>query len=240
FRSAAHRYGARVVSVVLSGSLDDGTAGTYSVKTHGGITIVQDPNEALYADMPRNALENVAVDYVLPVAEIAALLERLSREPESEKAMNQAADETQARETEIIRTDILAQRRGERSGLPTVMTCPECGGVVWELEQGELIHYRCHVGHTYTAASMLAAQTDALEAALWTAVRALEESATLARRLATRSRQRRHTLAEQRFDSQADQAETRADVIRKVLPTNRSDGDAPEQVREEEQLASEA
>ncbi|TMC60644.1 MAG: hypothetical protein E6J26_01345, partial [Chloroflexi bacterium] len=127
---AARAYGPRVVGVVLSGSLDDGTSGVLSVKAHGGLTVAQDPHEAIYADMPRSAIENGQVDYVLRVGEIAALLVRLSHEPISEADMQKFSSDMQEREKTIVREDITAQENGQRIDQTTTMTCPECGGVL--------------------------------------------------------------------------------------------------------------
>src|SRR5437660_7226310 len=80
FRTAARFHGTRVIGVVLSGALDDGTAGLVAVKQRGGLAVVQDPRDALCGDMPRSAMENVAVDHCLPAAEIGSLISRLTRE----------------------------------------------------------------------------------------------------------------------------------------------------------------
>ena len=130
FRSAGRAYGPRVVGVILSGSLDDGTSGVLSVKAHGGLTVAQDPHEAIYADMPRSAIENGRVDYVLPVGEIAALLVRLCHESISEADMQKFSSDMQEREKPIVREDITAQENGQRIDQTTTMTCPECGGVL--------------------------------------------------------------------------------------------------------------
>ena len=126
----ARAYGPRVVGVILSGSLDDGTSGVLSVKAHGGLTVAQDPHEAIYADMPRSAIENGQVDYVLPVGEIAALLVRLCHEPISEADMQKFSSDMQEREKTIVREDITVQENGQRFDQTTAMTCPECGGVL--------------------------------------------------------------------------------------------------------------
>lgn len=87
FRSAARSHGRRVIGVVLTGNLDDGTAGLLAIKSHGGLAVVQDPAEADYSGMPESAIENVDVDYVVPLAEIPALLvDLVGRElPEGEE-----------------------------------------------------------------------------------------------------------------------------------------------------------
>ncbi len=216
FRSAAQVYGARVIATVLSGALDDGTAGLAYVKQNGGIAIVQDPNDAMYSDMPRNAVENVDVDYILPAPEIPQALTRLVHNAvagEGEGEVNEHPNEHVA----LIRHTKTEQESGTCSNAPSIFTCPDCGGVLWEINEGNVIRYRCHVGHLYTSTSMLSKQSEALEAALWTAVRALEESASLSRRLATRMRNHQQTTTAARYEKQADDAEQRAGLIREVI-----------------------
>lgn len=215
FRSAAQVYGKRVIGVVLSGALDDGTAGLIAVKQRGGITIVQDPEEALYPGMPQSAIENAPVDHVLRVPQIADLLSRLIAE-EVEGGETPMPDEMEI-EAEIADFDKDALQSDQRPGTPSGFTCPECHGALWEIQDGDLIRFRCRVGHAYSADSLLAEQSEALEGAMWTAYRALKESAALAHRLATRARARGHTLASERFQLQQEDALRRADIIRRVL-----------------------
>lgn len=232
FRTAARTYKGRVIGVILSGSLDDGTSGAAIVKAHGGIVIAQDPEEALFGDMPRNAIENVAVDYIVPSAEIPSLLVRLVNEPVSEEEVGLMPDEIDMLENELVQQDKALLEQGKRPGEPSVITCPDCGGVLWEIDEGELLRFRCHVGHAYSVESLMAGQTDALELALWTAARALEEKASLARRMAARMRRNKSELTAARFESQANDTEERAMLVRQVLlgniPLASSETDEPE------------
>ena len=219
FRSAARSYGPRVIAVVLTGMLDDGTAGLQAVKLRGGTALVQDPKEAMFAGMPRNAVENVAVDWILPLAEIAPALVRLAQEP-PEKNMDFMASpqhkEDMAVEADIAEMDMAALEQ-DRAGQPSGFTCPECHGALWETQDGELIRFRCRVGHAYSPDSLLADQSEALEDALWIALRALEESAALADRLQKRAGERGHNLASSRFGQQAQDARERAQIVRQAL-----------------------
>lgn len=220
FRSAALSYGPRVVGVVLSGALDDGTAGLQAVKMHGGIALVQSPDEALFASMPRSAIENVPVDSVQPLAGIAAMLMRLAHEsPSQEGNPPMRANKENERletETEIAALDIGAIET-PREGKPSAFSCPDCHGVLWEVQEGELSRFRCRVGHAFSPNSLLASQSSNLEDALWGAFRALEENAALAQRLGERAAERGHTQAAARFGQQAADARQRAAVIREVL-----------------------
>jgi two-component system, chemotaxis family, protein-glutamate methylesterase/glutaminase len=216
FRSAARAYGRRVIAVVLSGTLDDGTAGLVAVKRRGGIAVVQHPDDALYSGMPQSAIDNVAVDEILPLSEIAPALVRLAHEPVEEKGAEPVSDEMEI-ESDIAELDMAAFQHEERPGIPSGFACPECGGALWELSEEEMFRFRCRVGHAYSSDTLLAHQTDALEAALWTAARALEESKALAHRLKDRALKRGNPLMAERFEDRAREAEQRAALIRRLL-----------------------
>ena len=226
FRSAARSYGTRVLGAVLSGTLDDGTAGLQAIKKRGGIALVQDPEEALFAGMPQSAIENVAVDYVQSVADLAETLVRLVHEPVPAEGnfmpSSKSQDELGKSQNEIEKEVKVAELDMEaietpREGKPSAFSCPDCHGVLWEVEEGELVRFRCRVGHAFSPDSLLASQSDSLEEALWVALRALEESAALAERLRERASDRGHTLAARRFAEQVEDAHQRAEIIRQAL-----------------------
>ncbi|WP_017719995.1 chemotaxis protein CheB [Kamptonema formosum] len=216
FRTAARIYGPRVVGVVLSGNLDDGTAGLQAVKLRGGVAIAQEPGEAVYSGMPRSACENVGVDWVLPVSQIAAVLARLAKEQVEEKPAGAVSKDMEI-ESDMAELDIGAAQSNDRPGKPSQYACPECGGALWELSEGNLLRFRCRVGHAFSAESLLAEQSEALEEALWTAFRALRESAALARRMAGRAGERGLSRTVANFEKQAQEAEQRAEIIQQVL-----------------------
>jgi two-component system chemotaxis response regulator CheB len=92
FRSAAGAYGSRVTGVVLSGALDDGSAGLWWIRRQGGAAVVQDPSDAAFPDMPQNALKYVDTAYVAGISEIGPLLARLARgEEESDECQKKRA-----------------------------------------------------------------------------------------------------------------------------------------------------
>jgi two-component system, chemotaxis family, protein-glutamate methylesterase/glutaminase len=216
FRTAARYHGRRVIAIILSGMLDDGTAGLAAVKSRGGIAIVQDPDEAMYAGMPRSALENLAVDYCLPVAKISEMLVRLASEPVAEEG-DLAVSEDMEQETDIAEFDLQELKDEGRPGTPSRYTCPECHGVLFEIEEQDLLRFRCRVGHAYSSETLIDEQSQALEAALWAALRSLEENISLARRLAERMREQGNSRSAARFDERAQGLETRVSVIRKAL-----------------------
>jgi two-component system chemotaxis response regulator CheB len=213
FRTAAHSYGPRVVGVVLSGNLNDGTAGLLGVKQHGGIALVQSLETALYQGMPRSAIDHVPVDHVLSPPEIPLLLAELAEEPvEALKVVSMSPGSLVQSSDEFGLAD-----RHKQPGLPSTMSCPECHGVLWEIKEEELVHFRCRVGHAYSDEALLVHQSEQLEAALWTALRALEEHSALSSRLAARANSRGHTHSASSFTEQAMDAEHHASVIRSVL-----------------------
>jgi two-component system chemotaxis response regulator CheB len=219
FRSAARMYGSRVIGVVLSGALDDGTAGMLAVKRCGGIAIVQNPSEALFPGMPRSALEYAEVDYCLPLDEIGPTLARLTREPIplSAAQSGRAADDAPDFDTRMAALEADAMDDDTRPGQPSPFGCPECGGVLWERADDTLARYRCRVGHAYSPETLLAAQTEAHEAALWSALRALEEKAQLTRRLVDRAESQLLHGAATRFRAVVADAEEHIAVVGSML-----------------------
>jgi two-component system chemotaxis response regulator CheB len=219
FRSAARTFGSRVIAIVATGSLDDGTAGMAAVKEAGGVAIVQDPEEAFAPSMPRSVIATVAVDHVLPLAEIAPMIVSLVRQ-------SAAAGATGGPHLASMEPDRgaepLAIGPPDRPGHVSVFTCPECSGTLWEMEDAGLLRFRCRVGHAYSADSMLAAQVDSVDRALWTALRALEERAALSRKLAQRATARKQVWVANAFEQRAIASEEQAAVVKKVL-LDRSD-----------------
>ncbi|MDQ2783555.1 MAG: chemotaxis protein CheB [Chloroflexota bacterium] len=215
FRSAARAYGPRVVAVVLSGMLDDGAAGMTAVHARGGISVVQDPSDALFPGMPTSAMRYGDPDYSVPATEIGPLLDRLAREAVHETVKE--ASEGMEKETDIAALDLATLNDPDKPGMPSVFGCPECGGVLWEMKEGPLLRYRCRVGHAYTADSLLSEQSLHLEAALWAALRGLEEKAALVHRLAERARDAGHGMLADRYAEQGRDAQQHAAIIRDLV-----------------------
>lgn len=207
FRTAASVYGSRVVGVVLTGALDDGTAGLQAIKRYGGVAVVQDPHDALVPSMPQSALEAVKVAYRLPLSDIAPLLVQLAQEPVEVTS-------------EGMEGKMAVTEHEEQPGIPSGFTCPDCHGALWELRDGELIRYRCRVGHTFSPDRLMEGQTEALERALWSAIRGMEERAALMRRLGQRMREGGNTITAHRFDRQAQEMEEQASLLRQFVLDN--------------------
>lgn len=222
FRSAARTYGTRVVGVVLTGSMDDGTAGLLAIKRRGGVAVVQDPQDALFASMPRSAIAHVEVDHVVPLSGISPLLVQLSHEQAAAQGSYPISQDMEM-ETKLAAMDMRDAQNGEHVGTPSVFSCPECGGVLWEVHDGNLLRFRCRVGHAYSVDSILAGQNEAVEEALWTALKTLEESASFSRRLANDARNGGKDWLAKRFSEKVQEAEQHAEVIRQVLANSSTD-----------------
>jgi two-component system chemotaxis response regulator CheB len=195
--------------------LDDGTAGLKVIKSRGGIALVQDPATAHYPAMPTNAINNVEVDHVIPLHLIAPTLAQLvGQKP---RGGTEPMPEKLDIEHDFAEMEGPPEEAMNKLGTPSVYACPECHGVLWEVTNSELLRFRCRVGHAYTAESLLADHDESLESALWVALRALEESASLSRRLANNARLGGHTLLTSSFEDRASETEQHAGVIRRML-----------------------
>lgn len=218
FRSAALSAGRRVIGVILTGMLDDGTSGLMVLKAHGGVPIVQDPETAMFSAMPRNALEQVPDAKVLPLEEIPAELLRLVREelpePPQTAERNGSLEEKEVR---LLELEMPQMENEERPGRPSAFACPDCGGVLWELDEDGFLRFRCRVGHAFTARNLSVEQQHAVETALWSALRALEESGALYKRLAERATSNDQRQSADRFRERADNIEQNARVLREFL-----------------------
>ena len=185
FRSAAVAHGARVIGVVLTGMLDDGTAGLIAIKRCGGVTVVQDPTDAAYSGMPQNALDNAKIDFCVSLAEMGTLLPRLVSEGPGARKTVPSDIRTEAAIAERVLSDV-SQVNGLGDQVP--YNCPGCGGVLWEMDSAGKKRYRCHTGHSYTAATLLATQSEKIEEILWISLRMFEERKNLLVSMTQRAR----------------------------------------------------
>jgi two-component system, chemotaxis family, protein-glutamate methylesterase/glutaminase len=217
FRSAAHVAGPRVLGVVLSGALDDGTAGLVAVAARGGIPVVQDPDDALYASMPRSALAATRSEYVLPATRIGPLIDRLTRERLTVEHVPPALPRPMRQENSMAAMSEESLGGVDHPGRPVPLTCPDCHGPLFAMIDETLHRFRCLVGHGWSAESLAAQQHSAVEGALWMAVRSLEERAELARSMETRARTNGYELTGERFADRAADAHHAALLIREVL-----------------------
>jgi two-component system, chemotaxis family, protein-glutamate methylesterase/glutaminase len=219
FRSAARTYGPRVLGVVLTGYLDDGTVGLQAIKKRGGLTIVQDPGEAEYPAMPRSALKYVQIDHCVPLAKIPALLKQLTKEPAAteEAYAVPAAMEFESNIAEQGMNTKQFLDNVEQIGTRTTYGCPECGGGIWQIGDEEPLRFRCHVGHSFTVDPFLAEQTQFLENTLWSAVRALEEKVTLTRQVAQRMKKSARFAEAAKYEEHAIKLDKEVSVVRDII-----------------------
>lgn len=215
FESAAQEWGPRVTGVILSGALDDGTLGLLRIKQAGGKAFVQSPEDALFTGMPQSALDNVSVDFCGTVAEIAFQLTQATDSSASEgrRVSSVHLPDRPEREESNQTPGDTSKNPDEVAGL----VCPECGGVLREERFGDVIRFRCHVGHELTERAMLNAQGEEVERALWTALRILEERSYLVGRAAIRARERGNTHIVDHFEAQNREAQAKAEILRSVL-----------------------
>ncbi len=225
FRSAARWAGPRVIGVILTGALEDGKVGMRAIKQRAGIAVVQDPSEAAFPSMPMSVMQEIRVDYSVPLREIAPLLYELSRQQADEEARYPMPDQVEI-ETKIAKQEMEADEliaSVERIGMISKLTCPDCHGALWEIKDEDMLRYRCHVGHAYSAEALSDGQSQMLEVALWSAVRALEEQMMLARRIIERARKANQNRTAMMFEKRAKEAAEHSAVIRQLLLSETND-----------------
>jgi two-component system chemotaxis response regulator CheB len=215
FRSAAQVYGPAAIGVILTGSLGDGTAGLWTIKQLGGTTVVQDPADALFPAMPQSALNHVRIDYVLPLSDIPSRLVRLTAEdvPAAAAAPLPASVEV---EVKIAKEAPPLEVGLEGISEPSTFACPECHGVLMKVKEGGPIRFRCHTGHAYSIDSLMLAVSEAIEEALWNAIRALEEGDMLLRTVGAHVRGHDGDEAEALL-TRAAEVKRQSDALRKIV-----------------------
>ena len=215
FRSAAYYYGPRVVGVVLTGSLDDGTAGLWSIKDRGGVTIIQDPEEAEHPSMPLNAKQNVQIDYCLPIGGIVQTLARLTAESSGAAEVHPVSDQLEV-ETRIGLENNPLSGGILKLGQPSTFTCPSCHGALVEIKNGDLVRFRCHTGHAFSLQSLLAELNENTENALWSAARAMDEKIMLLDHLARHARDAEQADAVKLLTREVDEGKRQLALLRRA------------------------
>jgi two-component system chemotaxis response regulator CheB len=216
FRSAAHAFGPRVVGIILTGWLDDGTAGLWAVKERGGTAVVQQPEDAFAPAMPLSAIKHVEVDHIVPLKEIAPLLVRLTEAPAVEEGVRPVSEELEM-EVKIAREDNALESGIMKWGEPSVYACPECHGTLLQLKEGGNMRFRCHTGHAYSVDALLAEFTEKTEDSLWNAIRAIEEGVLLMRELAKHFGEQHTGTDAEALLTKADESQQRADLVRRAV-----------------------
>ncbi|MEO6174756.1 MAG: chemotaxis protein CheB [Flavobacterium circumlabens] len=213
FRSAATSFGNRTIGILLTGYLDDGTSGLIAIQRCGGICIIQDPADADYPDMPKNALNQIKPDYCIPIAEMGGIISTLV----ARKSKKQVAiPEDITKEVQIAKRVLSDLPSVNSLGEQVPFNCPGCGGVLWKMNKGPDLRYRCHTGHAYTAAALLTEQTMKIEETMWTALRMFEERKNLLTTIAQDQKGATATSAKER----AKMSQIHIDRIRAILLSN--------------------
>ncbi|HYE30098.1 MAG TPA: chemotaxis protein CheB [Methylomirabilota bacterium] len=215
FRTAAKCHKEHVIGVVLTGALDDGTSGLQAIKQCGGLAVVQHPEEAFAPGMPLSAVRWVQTDYCLPLAKIRPLLLRLVKEKPEKKANGECSEVNYG--INVEGKTMTPEQMQAKAGTPAPVACPECSGPLWQLKEGGTVNYRCLVGHAFSPESLLDGENEALERALWTAVKTLEERGHVLALLAERAGHRRQMVSQENWRARAEESYQQAALVRDVL-----------------------
>ena len=216
FRSAARARGAGVLGIVLSGALDDGAAGAVAIARHGGRVVVQHFDDALYSSMPRATAAAVPGADQVPVARMGDVLRDWAREV-GDRAGRPTEEHNLRKEVEVAELEPGEIHDPARPGDPSGYGCPDCGGALYQIEEANLVRYRCRVGHAWSAESLLARQTVDLEGALWMALRSLEEKAALNSDMSRRATHQGHARVASRLEEGAEEALRAAELVRRLI-----------------------
>ena len=216
FRSAAQVFGPAAVGIVLTGNLDDGTAGLWTIQKLGGTTVVQDPEDALFPSMPQNALRHVSADYVVPASRMASLIDDITSKTPQEREPVAIPSHIDV-EVKIANEASPRDAGLEKIGVPSPYACPDCHGVLLEIEEGGRIRFRCHTGHAYSLESLLAGMREGIHKALSAAERAFDEGSLLMQRIGTQLRQHNQHEVSMRMMKASDREKRKAEAVRELL-----------------------
>lgn len=229
FRSAAASCGAAVIGIVLTGMLQDGTVGMEAIKRSGGITVVQDPEDAEFPDMPYSVISNVTVDHTVPVSEMGALLMKLLSKPVPE---TNGIPEDIKLEAKIAERVMGTTNEVEKLGKKVAFTCPECGGNLWEMKHGSMLRFRCHLGHAFSADGLMKEMNEAMEETLWVALRMMEERKNLLTTMVERDTAAGHTTWSWGQRERIEEIKIHINRLREILTGQKQDITEPPGTKE--------
>lgn len=185
------------MGVVLTGMLDNGTAGLLAVERAGGTTVVQDPADAAFPGMPLSALGYVEADHVIGLRELPTLLARLTAPPEgvAQRSLRPAVSGAIAGGASVSGGELSMDSRetikvSKDPNTASGFTCPECSGAPWESREHRFSEYICRVGHLFSPETLLEEQAERRDDLLESALRALREEEALNDLLLERGRAR--------------------------------------------------
>jgi len=214
FRSAAASAGERVIGIVLTGLLNDGTAGMMAIKQCGGYCIVQDPNEAEYPSMPLSVLENMEADHCVSLKAMGDIIERITQKQIVKRGATPQNVIVESRLSELAATGLDGV---SRLGKKTLLACPDCGGGLWVVKNGWVKHYRCHIGHSYSEQDLDVKQSEKIESTMWVAVRMMEERKLLINRLAKENNERGLRQLSQSYEEQGQHLEEHITRLKELI-----------------------
>jgi two-component system, chemotaxis family, protein-glutamate methylesterase/glutaminase len=217
FRTAAVSYNSKCIGIILTGMLDDGTIGMGAIKKAGGITIVQNPEEAEYPDMPLSVLNSIEIDHCVNLSEMGNLLAEIT----SDSRENAPVPPELVTEAEIAETAVADFSKVEILGEPAIYACPDCGGSLWTIHEendGKSVdRYRCHIGHAYTDLQLVTKQNDVVESTLWVAMRLMEERKKLLTKLEGDNLKRGYQNTALEYSRQADEMDIHISQLKEIL-----------------------
>jgi two-component system chemotaxis response regulator CheB len=218
FRSAAWMYGPRVIGVILSGTMDDGSAGLWAIRSCGGAAVVQDPSTALFPGMINHALATLVVDHIVPIDSLSQTLVTLVENPVStrEPVPVNSVRERLSHETRQLAKISDGHEFLGKIAQPSAFVCPECSGTLWELQEGSLVRFRCHVGHGFSLESLFQGQTEGIERALYNALQVIEENGRAGQLLIELHRHNGISDSDE-FHARVHQLQKDAQVLRQLL-----------------------
>ena len=214
FRSAAANTGANAIGIILSGLLNDGTAGMLALKKSGGVCIVQDPEDAEYPDMPKSVLSVLKADYCVPIKDMGKVLNSVIHGPLRKKIKVPENIQIEARISKNIATGFSDLKRIAKQSL---FNCPDCSGGLWEMKDKKMIRYRCHIGHSYTQDDLMVKQNEKTEATLWVALRMMEERKTLMVKLQEQNKSRGLLKTLDIYENKIKELTGHIDQLKKIL-----------------------
>jgi len=215
FRSAAAAYSTRVIGIVLTSSLDDGTTGMLAIKRSGGTCMVQDPNEAEYPDMPLSVLNNMEIDYCIPLNQMGeTIFEITQTNPEEIAAPKEVIIESEIAERVVVDYEHVKQL-GEKS----IYACPDCGGGLWDIpkQNGKSERYRCHIGHSYSEKDLVLKQGEILESTLWIALRIMEERRNLLKKMEDDNKKKGLSKMASSYQEKGEDIQFHVDRMKEIL-----------------------
>jgi two-component system chemotaxis response regulator CheB len=218
FRSAAYTFGPRVIGVVLSGGLDDGSSGLWTIKQYGGLAVVQDPADAEARSMPENALRAVEVDFKVPASRIAPLLTSLVKEPvPSNKNTIDSEINEQIKHQINTAMEVNTHAKSFEMGDLSPYTCPECHGVLAALKEGGRLRFQCHTGHSFSADALITSVSESIEESIWNAVRSVQENIMLLNHMGDHFAETKQTKLAAVYFKKAQNAKRQVELLREAV-----------------------